>query len=115
MYKTEKMVYIPLSKQAIKWMPERGGKSGEDFVFDSLPSDYNKHIATWAKAAGITKHITHHCGRHTFATMLLSLVVDIYTVSKLLGHASLRHTQRYAKIVDRQKDDAVNLADKAFE
>ena len=115
MYKTEKMVYIPLSKQAMKWMPERGDKSGEDFVFDSVPSDYNIHIAKWAKAAGITKHITHHCGRHTFATMLLSLGVDIYTVSKLLGHASLRHTQRYAKIVDRQKDDAVNLADGAFE
>lgn len=115
MYKTEKTIYIPLSKQAMKWMPERGDKSGEDFVFGSLPKDYNRHIAAWAKAAGITKHITHHCGRHTFATMLLSLGVDIYTVSKLLGHATLRHTQRYAKIVDRQKDDAVNLADKAFE
>ncbi len=54
MYKTEKMVYVPLSKQAIKWMPERGGKSGDDFVFDPLPKDYNKYIAAWAKAAGIT-------------------------------------------------------------
>lgn len=115
MYKTEKMVYIPLSKQAMKWMPERGEKSGDDCVFESVPKDYNRHIAAWAKAAGIMKHITYHCGRHTFATMLLSLGVDIYTVSKLLGHASLRHTQRYAKIVDRQKDDAVNLADRAFE
>ncbi len=115
MYKTEKLVYIPLSKQAMKWMPERDEKSGDDYVFESVPKDYNKHIAAWAKAAGITKHITHHCGRHTFATMLLTLGVDIYTVSKLLGHASLRHTQRYAKIVDRQKDDAVNLADRAFE
>lgn len=115
MYKTDKMVYIPLSKQAMKWMPERGDKSGEDYVFDSVPQSYNDYISAWAKEAGITKHITHHCGRHTFATMLLTLGVDIYTVSKLLGHASLRHTQRYAKIVDRQKDDAVNLADRAFE
>ncbi len=115
MYKTEKMVYIPLSKQAIKWMPERGGKSGEDYVFDSLPSDYNKHIAAWAKAAGVTKRITHHCARHTFATMLLTLGVDIYIVSKLLGHATLRHTQRYAKIVDKQKDDAVSLVDNIFD
>ena len=103
MYKTEKMVYIPLSKLAMKWMPERGDKSGDDFVFDSVPQSHNDYIAAWAKEAGITKHITHHCGRHTFATMLLSLGVDIYTVSKLLGHASLRHTQRYAKIVDQQK------------
>jgi len=115
MYKTDKMVYIPLSKQAMKWMPERGNKSGDDHVFDSVPHSYNDYIVAWAKEAGITKHITHHCGRHTFATMLLTLGVDIYTVSKLLGHASLRHTQRYAKIVDRQKDDAVNLADRAFE
>ena len=40
-----------------------------------------------------------------------TLGVDIYTVSKLLGHASLWHTQRYAKIVDRQKDDAVSLVE----
>lgn len=115
MYKTEKMVYIPLSKQARKWMPERGDKSGNDYVFDTVPYSYNDYIAAWAKDAGITKHITHHSARHTFATMLLTLGVDIYTVSKLLGHASLRHTQRYAKIVDQQKDDAVNLADRAFE
>ncbi len=64
MYETEKMVYVPLSKQAI-WMPERGGKSGEDYVFGSLPKDYNKYIAAWAKAAGVTKHITHHITHHT--------------------------------------------------
>ena len=45
MYKTEKMAYIPLSKKAMKWMPERDGKSGGDYVFESVPKDYNRQIA----------------------------------------------------------------------
>ena len=62
-------------------------------------------------AAGITKTITFHCARHTFATMMLTVGADIYTTSKLLGHSSVRATQIYAKIVDEAKDKAVNLAD----
>jgi len=71
MYKTEKMVYIPLSKQAMKWMPERGNKSGDDYVFDSVPHSYNDYIAAWVKEAGITKHITHHSGRHSRFSFVL--------------------------------------------
>ena len=71
MYKTEKMVYIPLSKQAMKWMPERGDKSGDDCVFESVPKDYNKHITVWTKAAGITKHITHHLASHSISSFSL--------------------------------------------
>ena len=43
--------------------------------------------------------------------MLISLGVDLYTVSKLLGHTSIRHTQRYAKIIDSVKDKTVGLID----
>lgn len=60
---------------------------------------------------GIRKHITFHMSRHTYATMLLTLGVDLYTVSKLLGHTSIKHTQRYAKIISQKKDDAVRLID----
>lgn len=60
---------------------------------------------------GIRKHITFHTARHTYATMLLTLGVDLYTVSKLLGHTSIKHTQRYAKIISQKKDDAVRLID----
>ena len=52
-----------------------------------------------------------HTARHTYATMLLTLGVDLYTVSKLLGHTSIKHTQRYAKIISQKKDDAVRLID----
>lgn len=60
------------------------------------------------KAAGIDKHITFHCGRHTFAVMMLDLGVDLYTVSKLLGHKSIETTQVYAKILDKNKQSAVD-------
>ena len=58
--------------------------------------------------AGITKHITFHCGRHTFAVLQLSLGTEIYTLSKLLGHRELKTTQVYAQIMDEKKREAVN-------
>ena len=58
---------------------------------------------------GIEKHVSFHCARHTFATMMLTLGVDLYTVSKLLGHASVDQTQVYARMVDKQRDKAVRL------
>lgn len=58
--------------------------------------------------------ILFHCSRHTFATMMLTLGVDIYTTSKLLGHANVTTTAIYAKIVDKKKVDAMNLVNDLF-
>ena len=55
-----------------------------------------------------------HMSRHTFATMMLTLGADLYTTSKLLGHANVKTTQIYAKIVDSKKVEAVNLVDNVF-
>ena len=60
------------------------------------------------KSAGIKKKITFHCARHTFATMCLTYDVDIYTVSKLLGHRDLKTTEIYAKLIDKKKDEAID-------
>jgi len=63
----------------------------------------------------LAQPITFHQSRHTFATMLLTLGADLYTVSKLLGHSQIKNTQIYAEIINRRKDEAVNLIDKVFD
>ena len=115
MQKTKEPIYLPLSPEALKWMPERGGKSSEDNVFD-LPSanTIRMQLKPWAKAAGISKRFSYHTSRHTFATMMLTLGADLYTVSKLLGHADVKMTQVYAKIINKKKDEAVNLVNGLF-
>ncbi len=57
----------------------------------------------------LAQPITFHCARHTHATMMLTLGVDLYTVSKLLGHTNIQTTQIYAKLVDESKKKAVAL------
>jgi site-specific recombinase XerD len=61
-----------------------------------------------AIAAGGAKRITFHSARHTHATLLLSHGVDIYTVSKLLGHKHVVSTEPYAHIMDSRKVEALN-------
>lgn len=116
MQKTKEPIYLPLSPEALKWMPERGDKTAEDHVFDlPSPAQMNLLIKPWAKAAGIDKRFTFHTARHTFATMMLTLGADLYTTSKLLGHADVKMTQVYAKIINQKKDDAVNLVNGLFD
>ena len=62
----------------------------------------------WTKKAGIDKHITWHCGRHSFGTQLLNEGVNIKVVSTLFGHSSLRFTEKYVRAVDEEKKKAIN-------
>ena len=100
----------------MKWLPERGDVPDDGKVFDGLIAEpnINKVLAKWVAAAGITKKITYHTSRHTFATMMLTLGADLYTTCKLLGHANVKTTQLYAKIVDSKKVEAVNLVNDIF-
>ncbi len=106
--KTKGAETLPISEQAIELLGER--KQPTDKVFAGLQYSawYNLKLQQWVMKAGITKTITFHCARHTYATLQLSLGTDIYTVSKLLGHKNLRTTQVYAKIIDEKKKDAAN-------
>lgn len=116
MQKTTRPIYLPLSASAMRWLPERGDASPDAAVFGTLPAlaRINLMLKEWAQDAGITKRVSFHTSRHTFATMMLTLGADLYTTSKLLGHSSVKTTQLYAKIVDSKKVEAVNLLDKAF-
>ena len=74
-----------------------------------------KHLQKWAEDAGLDKHLHFHLSRHTYGTMLITAGVDLYTASKMMGHADVRTTQIYAKIVDSKKIEAVDMVDKMFE
>lgn len=110
-HKTKRMVVVPLSKNAEGQLPDRGKAPDDDRVWKDLPcrSSIGDHISSWVKSAGITKKITFHCSRHTYATLLITYGVDLYIVSSLLGHTDISTTQIYAKIVDKKKKEAVNL------
>ncbi len=113
-FKTRRPLTIPLSRQAIKWMPERADAGEDDYIFPPLSKNMTV-LDDWAKEAGIKKHVTFHVSRHTFATMELTMGADIYTTSKLLGHTSVATTQIYAKVINSKKEEAVSLLDGAFE
>lgn len=106
--KTKGSETLPISDQAAEMLGKKG--KAEKKVFDGLKySAYNnKHIAQWIGSAGITKNITFHCFRHTFATLQLFNKTDIYTVSKMLGHKDLKTTQIYTKVVDQAKREAAD-------
>lgn len=111
--KTKKEISVPLSKEAVKLLPARDNQNEEDYVFGCFDvivgRSVHDHLQKWAKMAGITKHISFHTSRHTYATMLLTLGADLYTVSKLLGHTNIKTTQIYAEVINQKKQDAVDL------
>ena len=101
------MVILERQKTAIH--RTRGKQNHPDGTVFPMPSRaaVNWQLQRWAKKAGVNKHLTFHWARHTFATMALTHGVDIYTVSKLLGHKRVETTTIYARVIDSRKRDAV--------
>jgi integrase/recombinase XerD len=110
MHKTKDELELPLNKKAIQLIPPKTFDEDRLFpVYTNQPM--NRYLQKAADLAQIPKNISFHCSRHTFATMLLSKGADITTVSKLLGHQSLKTTMIYAKILPQTKRKAVDLLD----
>ena len=105
--KTHGQEYLDISAQAASLMGERGSDTYVVFPLMSW-SSVRKQLMAWGKRAKITKHVTFHTSRHTFAVLQLEVGTDIYTVSKLLGHRELSTTQVYAKVIDKAKREAVD-------
>lgn len=105
--KTEKDIRINLNDTAQKIL----GKAQKDAekVFN-LPTanGCNKTVKLWVKRAGIKKKITWHNARHSFGTNLIFFGTDLITASSLLGHASLKHTQRYVQAANELKERATD-------
>ncbi|MDR1582609.1 MAG: site-specific integrase [Prevotellaceae bacterium] len=104
--KTDAKTLNPISQEAY----ELCGEKSTGLVFKGFKKTMLQNILpVWLKAADITKHITFHCFRHTFATLQLTNGTDIYTVSKMLGHTNVKTTQIYAKVVDEKKEKAAQI------
>jgi integrase len=105
--KTDTETVVSLNSTAVSMLPDVG--EPQDLVF-TLPSNTGalKSLKNWVKRAELQKHITWHCARHSFATNLIYYKTDVTIVSKLLGHSTLKYTQRYTHIAEELKRNAVN-------
>ncbi|MGI4875682.1 MAG: tyrosine-type recombinase/integrase [Janthinobacterium lividum] len=109
--KTQDTVQIPLTAQAITILDTLGlrYKSAAEaldnvFILKSR-SQTKRYVDKWRQQAGV--FFTYHSSRHTFGTTLQTAGVDIYTTSKLLGHRKIETTTKYARVIDRQRDQAI--------
>lgn len=108
LHSSQAVLHLNLNESAIRLLKEYTG-SGEKQVF-TLPSHSYclRTLNEWTRKAGITKHISFHCARHTFITHLMAGGANIKTVAALAGHSSTRHTEKYVHIIDHQKQQAVD-------
>lgn len=109
-HSTASAVVIPLTEEVLELIGKPSSEGGRDAHIFPLPTHNAclKSLRKWTAKAGIEKHITWHCARHSFAVNILSNGSDIKTVSSLLGHSGLKHTEKYTRAVDKLKADAVN-------
>lgn len=101
MQKTKEPLYLPISDEALKWLPQQNEAKGDDLIFPlTHEGTINKILQKWAKDAGVIKHISFHVARHTFGTLMVSAGVPMESISKMMGHTNIRTTQGYAKVTD---------------
>lgn len=111
--KTHNFLVVPLCKKAIQYLPQKPEKINPNEKVFTLTTreNINIHIKKWMKKVGITKNVSMHTARHTFATLLLTQDVPIKVIQELLGHSEIETTLIYAKLVDKKKNEAVNRLD----
>jgi len=98
---------IDLNQSALKMIGSRGKPEQKVFMLPSA-NGCNKDLKNWVKAAKIDKHITWHCARHSIAVNLLDNGTDVKTVAAVLGHSGLSHVDKYLRVIDERKKQAVN-------
>ncbi len=108
-HSTASGVVTPLNDGLLSLIGETSTDAKNDVIFN-LPSHTMclKGLRRWVKRAGIDKHITWHCARHSFAVNILNNGANIKTVASLLGHSGLKHTEKYTRAVDSLKQAAID-------
>lgn len=108
-HSSKSYVTIPLNDGLLSLIGEASTDNSDEKIF-KLPSQTMclKALKHWTAKAGINKHITWHCGRHSFAVNILNNGANIKTVASLLGHSSLQQTEKYTRAVDSLKQAAIN-------
>jgi len=97
--KTNHSYGFPLSENAVDWLNKFDRKSDDDKIFVGLNygGHQNNMLLFWLKDAGIKKHITPHCARHTFAYHYYKKTKDLFTVMNIMAHKDVSTTQRYLR------------------
>jgi integrase len=109
--KTQGSLSIPLSQTALNILKTDNIFHLPDTKIFNIPTDRTtiiRALMRWFKKAEINKKAFYHLSRHTFATLNLTSGNEIYTVSKLLGHKSLKTTEIYSNIIDEKKKQAID-------
>lgn len=102
-------VTIPLSPALLKLIGTPAPHTSEKiFNITCYRTTAITRLQKWVKTAGINKTITWHCARHSFAVNVLGAGANIKTVASLMGHSSIKMTEKYLHVVDQQKQDAIN-------
>ena len=134
--KTKKTIHLPLQDKAIELIERRRrcvlrrfDINPEDYIFPYLEYDYeqvparviftaistttariNKALKKIKEKAQIEKSFSTHTGRHTFsAIFLLKSNGNFYALKEFLGHGDMKTTQTYAHMLDKSKDDIIEL------
>lgn len=109
--KTSDTVFIPLSETAKKLIYRETNiiplQTQKVFKLKTLAS-VEYHLKKWFEKAEINMNATFHISRHSFAVLGIAGGIDLFTLSKLLGHKDLQSTQIYAKVLNEQKIKAIN-------
>ncbi|MDB4678124.1 site-specific integrase [bacterium] len=112
--KTDGVEFLPIVDMAFSLLGDR--KSDNELVFEGLRYHHTRSVTfkKWLSDAGIERHFTFHGFRHTCAVMHIQEGTDIYTLSQLLGHRSLKDTLVYAKVLSPKKREAVSRLETAL-
>lgn len=105
--KTGVTFYIRVLPKALEIVQKYGGR-----LPNVADQTCNANLKTIANVTGITKRLTTHVGRHTFATWMLRSGVPLEHVQKMLGHRRITQTQRYAKLLASDVYEAFDLVEK---